>query len=146
MELGESSTLESFLKAKKLWYSFLEKPETVHTADAAGVTGIPLAKITKNLVSRTESGEYVLLVIPGSRRVDLKKAAAALGVRDISIVPFEKAEPISGYPPGGTPTIGHKTMLRGNTKDNQCGISRTVLDKSLLNYETIFCGGGSRDK
>lgn len=36
-------------------------------------------------------------------------------------------------------------MMRGNTKDNR-GISRTVLDKSLLNYETIFCGGGSRDK
>jgi Cys-tRNA(Pro)/Cys-tRNA(Cys) deacylase len=146
LELVELSTLESFLRAKKLWYSFVEKSETVHTADAASVTGIALAKITKNLVSLTESGEYVLLVVSGDRRVDLKKAAAALGVRNVRTVPFEKAESISGYPPGGTPTIGHKTKMSGNMEDSERCITRTVLDRSLLDLETIFCGGGSRDR
>jgi len=132
--LDESTTLESFLKAKKVWYRFVDKPETIHTADAAAVTGIPLPKITKNLVSRTDGGEYVLLVVPGDRRVDLKKAAGVLGVKNVGTVSFQRAESISGYPPGGTPTVGHKTKMR------------TVLDKSLLGYETIFCGGGSRNK
>jgi Cys-tRNA(Pro)/Cys-tRNA(Cys) deacylase len=132
--LDESITLESFLKATKLWYRFVDKPETIHTADAATVTGIPLQKITKNLVSRTDRGEYVLLVVPGDRRVDIKKAARVLGVKNVSTIPFQRAESISGYPPGGTPTVGHKTRMR------------TVIDKSLLDYETIFCGGGSRNK
>jgi len=78
--------------------------------------------------------------------VDLKKAAKALGVRNLSTVSFQAAESISGYPPGGTPTIGHKTKMIGNTRDNELYIRRTVLDKSLLDFETIFCGGGSRDR
>lgn len=129
-----SIALESFLKARKVWFRFVEKPETIHTADAASVTGISLPRITKNLVSQTESGEYILLVVPGDRRVDLKKAARALGVKSVSPVPFQRAESISGYPPGGTPTIGHKMRMR------------TVIDETLLGYETIFCGGGSRNR
>lgn len=132
--MSESTPLETFLKARKVWFRFVDKPETVHTADAASVTGIPLPRITKNLVSRTDSGEYILLVVPGDRRVDLRKAARALGVKNVSTVPFEKAESISGFPPGGTPTVGHKVKMR------------TVVDKSLLGYETIFCGGGSRNR
>ena len=132
--MDESNTLESFLRARGVWFRFVDKPETIHTADAASVTGIPLPRITKNLVSRTDSGEYVLLVVSGDRRVDLKKAAKALGTKNVSTVPFQKAQSVSGYPPGGTPTVGHKTKMRA------------VIDKSLLGYETIFCGGGSRTK
>lgn len=132
--MDESTSLESFLEARKVWFRFVNKPETVHTADAASVTGIPLPRITKNLVSKTDRGEYVLLVVPGDRRADLKKAARALGARNVSTVPFHEAESISGYPPGGTPTVGHKTKML------------TVIDKSLLGYETVFCGGGTRSR
>jgi Cys-tRNA(Pro)/Cys-tRNA(Cys) deacylase len=144
--LDEANTLEIFLKTKGVWYRIVDKPETVHTADASSVTGIPLPKITKNLVSRTDNGEYVLLVVPGDKRVNLRRAAVALAVKNVSTVPFEKAESISGFPPGGTPTVGHKTDIGGNMKEGQRGITRTVLDRSLLHFETIFCGGGSRDK
>jgi len=76
----------------------------------------------------------VLLIVPGDKKVDLDKAAKVLGVRKIRLVPFDKAEEISGYPPGGTPSIGHKTPMK------------IVLDKSLLSYQTVFCGGGSRTR
>ena len=132
MQVDEQLGLETFLKEKGIWYRFVNKTETTHTADASNVTGIPLSRITKNLVSQTEKGEHVLLVVSGDRRIDLKKASSALGVRNVSTVPFGKAESISGYPPGGTPTLGHKTPMR------------TVLDKSLVSFETVFCGGGSR--
>ena len=127
-------SLEDYLKDKGVWYRFVEKAETVHTADASKATGIPLARITKNLVSVTEEGEFVLLVVSGDRRVDLRKAARALGVKNVSTIPFKDAEAVSGYPPGGTPTVGHRKTMR------------VVLDRSLLAYETIFCGGGSRNR
>jgi prolyl-tRNA editing enzyme YbaK/EbsC (Cys-tRNA(Pro) deacylase) len=41
----------------------------------------------------------------------------------VRLLPFEEAESISGYPPGGTPSIGHRTQM-----------------------QTLFCGGGSRDR
>ncbi|MEM3785851.1 MAG: YbaK/EbsC family protein [Nitrososphaeria archaeon] len=126
--------LEKFLKENGLWYRFIEKTETIHTADAAKAAGIELNRLTKNLVSKTDSGEYVLLIVPGDKKVDLDKAAKVLGVRKVRLVPFDQAEEISGYPPGGTPSIGHKTPMK------------IVVDKSLLLHQTVFCGGGSRTK
>jgi Cys-tRNA(Pro)/Cys-tRNA(Cys) deacylase len=106
----------------------------VHTADASQATGIDLHRITKNLVSKTRKGEYVLLVVPGDRRVDLKAAAKALETKNVRLMPFSDAGSISGYPPGGTPTIGHKTQMR------------VILDEELAGFETFYCGGGSRDR
>ncbi len=126
--------LKDFLEKMGVWYRFISKPETIHTADAAKVAGVDLKRLTKNLVSETDAGEHVLLVIPGDCRVNLKAAAKALGVKRVRLVSFNNAEEISGYPPGGTPTVGHKTPLK------------IVIDRSLLRFETIYCGGGSRDK
>jgi Cys-tRNA(Pro)/Cys-tRNA(Cys) deacylase len=126
--------LERYLRETGIWHRFIKKAETVHTADAARAAGLELHRVTKNLVSKTDEGEPVLLIIPGDRRVRLKAAAKALGVRRVSLVAFEEAEEISGYPPGGTPSVGHKTPMR------------TVIDESLLRFETIYCGGGTRDR
>lgn len=122
------------LKAAGVWHRFLEKTETVHTADASRATGIELSRITKNLVSRTSDGRYALLIIPGDRKVNLQRAAQVLNVHNIQLLGFNEAEAVSGYSPGGTPSVYHKTAMD------------VVLEKDLLTYETIFCGGGSRDK
>lgn len=126
--------LEAFLKSNKIWYKLIHKAKTVHTAEAAAVTGLVLRRITKNLVSVTSEGEYALLIVPGDRRVDLKAAAKALNVRGIKLVPFDQAEKISGFPPGETPSIAHKTKMM------------VVIDRSIMEFETVYCGGGSRDK
>lgn len=126
--------LEEYLARAGVWYRFVEKAETVHTADASNATGIELNRITKNLVCRTSAGEYALLVIPGDRRVNLRRAAQALSVGNVQLLGFGEAEKISGYPPGGTPSIHHKTALD------------VVVDKGVLVHETIFCGGGTRDR
>lgn len=76
----------------------------------------------------------MLLIVPGDRKADLKAAANALGVKRVRLVPFDQAEDISGYPPGGTPSVGHKTRMK------------VIVDRSLLRFETIYCGGGSRNK
>ena len=51
-------------------------------------TGIDLHRITKNLVSKTNKKEYVLLIVQGDRRVNLKDAARALGVKNVRLIPF----------------------------------------------------------
>jgi len=127
-------SLEERLRELGVWHRFIEKDETVHTADASEATGIPLHSITKNLVAVTSEGEHVLLVVPGDMRVNLKKAAKALGVRNVQLFPFSEAHTISGYPPGGTPSIGLKERLR------------TVLDSELAGMKTFYCGGGTRNR
>jgi len=126
--------LEKCLKESGVWFRFLEKPETIHTADASLTTGIEFNRITKNLVSRTSEGRCALLVIPGDRRVNLQKAAQALNTRNVQLLGFQEAEQVSGYPPGATPSICHKTELE------------TVIDEAVLTHETLFCGGGTRNR
>ena len=126
--------LEEYLKSQKIWYRFIDKAETVHTADASKATGINLHRITKNLISTTNTGEHVLLIVPGDRRVNLKKAAKVLGVKNIQLMPFSKAEDVSGYPPGGTPSIGLKQKVQ------------SILEEELTHFDTVFCGGGKRDR
>ena len=127
-------SLEEYLKENKVWYRFIEKPETIHTADAAKIAGLELNRLTKNLVSRTDLGEYILLIVPGDQKVNLDRVAQIIGVKKVRLVPFDQAEQISGYLPGATPSIGHKMEMK------------TIFDKSLVNYETIYCGGGTREK
>jgi Cys-tRNA(Pro)/Cys-tRNA(Cys) deacylase len=128
-------SLEEYLNSKGVWYRFISKPkETIHTAEASALTGIDLQRLTKNLVSVTNFGENVLLIIPGNRKVNLRKASGALGVSNVSLLPFDETEQISGYAPGATPSVGHKTSMR------------VVIDSSLLKYDTIYCGGGTRDR
>jgi Cys-tRNA(Pro)/Cys-tRNA(Cys) deacylase len=127
-------SLEAFLEENRIWHRFVEKQETVHTADASQVTGIDLHRITKNLISVTDSGEHVVLIVPGDRRVNLKEAARVLGVKNVRLMPFDQSDSISGYPPGGTPSLGFKTKMR------------VVVDKELEGFETFYCGGGSRDR
>jgi len=126
--------LEKYLSSSGVWHRFVEKAETVHTADASRATGIDLSRITKNLVCKTSTGGHALLVLPGDRRVNLQRAAQALNVGNVQLLGFREAEEISGYPPGGTPSIHHKTPLQ------------VVVDTSVMAYETIYCGGGTRDR
>lgn len=127
-------SLEEYLERNNIWHRFVEKVETVHTADASAATGIDLHRITKNLVSVTDAGEHVVLIVPGDRRVDLGAAAKALGTRNVKLMPFEQSEALSGYPPGGTPSLGYRMKMR------------VVIDQELSRFETFYCGGGSRDR
>ena len=124
--------LETRLKDIGVWYKFIEKPtSTVHTADASHVTGIELHRISKNLMAQTNEGNYAALIIPGDMKLNYKEAAKALNVKNVRLVPFNEAHKISGYPPGGTPSIGYDKKLD------------VILDKELMPYETFYCGGGS---
>jgi len=128
MELQEKLTSEN------VWHRFIDKPETVHTADASRASGVELQRLTKNLVLSMGKGKYCLVIVPGNAKIDLKKVAKLVGVSNVSLVPFDQAESISGYPPGGTPSVFHKSKLE------------VVIDASLMDHETLFCGGGTRDK
>ncbi|TSC59691.1 MAG: hypothetical protein LiPW15_711 [Parcubacteria group bacterium LiPW_15] len=91
--------LEAKLKKFGVWFNFIEKPEsTIHTADAAGITGIELHRISKNLMAQTNDGRYAALIVPGDMRVDYKAAAKLLDAKNISLVPFAEAHKISGIP------------------------------------------------
>lgn len=129
---AERARLEERLGKAGIWHRFIEKPETVHTADAAKASGLPLERFTKNLVWNSGRGP-VLLIVRGNMSVDLEAAAKAAGVDNLLKVPFKDAIRISGYPPGATPSLFHASQMV------------VVVDEEVARQESIICGGGDRE-
>ena len=125
--------LIAYLEKNKIWHRILEKEDTVHTADAAAATGIPLERVTKSLVFLADK-KPILVIIPGTHRADLKKLKNALNIHEIHIVPFTQVKEYTGYLPGATPPIHHKQIVD------------VVIDKTVMLYETVYGGGGARNK
>jgi len=126
--------LKKYLEQQEIWHNFVDKPETIHTADAAEKSGIELKRVTKSLVLLDQDKNPILAVIPGNSKLSFSKIKEAVGAKKIRLVPFEEAENYSGYLPGATPMIHHKVKMK------------VILDRKLLQYESIYGGGGERTK
>jgi Cys-tRNA(Pro) deacylase len=126
--------LIAYLKSNGVWFKIIEKESTVHTADAAAATGIPLERVTKSLVFLDENNNPVLAIIPGNCMVNKGKLKNILAVKNVELVPFEQAEKYSGYEPGATPPVCHRN------------IKKVVIDQKVMSHQTVFGGGGSRKK
>ncbi len=126
--------LEEFLKKEGIWYNFVDKPETIHTADAAEKAGIELKRVTKSLVVLDHDRNPILVIIPGDCKLSFSKVKDTVGAKKIRLVSFEDAETYSGYLPGATPMVHHKVQMK------------VILDKKLTQYTSIYGGGGERTK
>ncbi|MEM4230489.1 MAG: YbaK/EbsC family protein [Candidatus Pacearchaeota archaeon] len=126
--------LREYLEQGKIWYKFIDKPETIHTAEAAEKTGIELKRVTKSLVLLDQDKKPVLAIIPGDSKLSFSKVKKAANAKKIRLVPSEEAENYSGYLPGATPMVCHKVRMK------------VIFDKKLLQYESIYGGGGERTK
>ena len=132
---SEYSTTElvAYLEGNDVWYNFIEKESTVHTADAAAKTGIPLERITKSLVFLDTKENPIMVIVSGNCKVDTRKLREILEAKDIRLVPFEKANEYSGYEPGATPPVHHKK------------ITKVIIDTKVMQFDTVF-GGGVQEK
>lgn len=56
--------------------------------------------ITKTLVVRHGEGYFVLLIVPGDRKISWKKLRSHLGANRLSLADADEARQATGYPPG----------------------------------------------
>ena len=133
MNILNEADLAEYLKEKKVWFRMMERETTVHTAEDAAATGIPLEKIVKSLVFVDENKIPVLVIIPGNCVVNKERLKKFLGVKSVKLASFEEAEEYSGYPPGATPPVCHK-------------IEKVVMDEKIFEHESVVGGGGSTNK
>ena len=75
---------------------------------AAAVLGISEDEIFKTLVTRSNTKELFVFVIPVSGELDLKKAAAAAGQKKVEMIHVKELVGLTGYMRGGCSPIGMK--------------------------------------
>ena len=103
--------------------------------EAAESLGVPVESVFKTLVidlGGSPGSRSAIAVIPVSKTLSLKAAAAALGHKTATMTNPEKAERITGYVRGGISPLGTRTALE------------TVVDLSTSSLERLYCSGGKR--
>ena len=98
--------------------------------ELAAALGQPPEQVFKTLVTVGKSGEHYVFMLPVAETLHLKKAAAAVGEKAISMIKEKELRPLTGYVHGGCSPIGMKKRFP------------TVIDGSALQFETILCSAG----
>jgi Cys-tRNA(Pro) deacylase len=117
-ESGAESRLEEFADG------------TPTAEDAAKAVGCELAQIVKSLVFDCD-GRSILVLVPGDRRVDRAKIAAAAGCSKARIAGADQVRAATGFEPGGVAPF----PLRQ--------VEAVFLDRSLLGHPLVWIGAGS---
>ena len=110
-------------------------PDSTHTAaEAAAAVGCEVGAIVKSLifvaVHSDDSREPLLALVCGDNRADLDALAAVVGTR-IEKADANTVKQATGYSIGGVPPLGHPAAVR------------TVIDRDLLRFGTVWSAAGS---
>jgi Cys-tRNA(Pro) deacylase len=104
---------------------------TPTAADAARAVGCDLEQIVKSLVFECD-GRPVLVMVPGDRRADPAKVAAAAGATRARVAGPAQVARATGFEAGG---VAPFPLARVDT---------VLIDQSLLTHELVWVGAGSR--
>src|SRR5258708_19608994 len=91
------------LESKKIPYEVLNYDPGIHDAvDAAKAINMPVSSVYKTLVVERPGSKPVLVMIPADRQLDLKKFAAAIGEKKVSMAAHPDAQKLTGLQLGAT--------------------------------------------
>lgn len=100
-----------------------------HVADYLGISK---EEIFKTLVTRGNDNELYVFVVPVSGELDLKKVAAAAGVKKVEMIHVKEIFNLTGYLRGGCSPIGMKKQYP------------TFIDETAILFDKIYISGGKR--
>ncbi len=130
------------LDQRQISYTVHEFPDTIHSADGvADYLGRPREMVYKTLVVLPASGrpsdrthsKPMLVMVAGSRELDLKKLAKAVGQKKVQMAAHKEAEQLTGLQTGG---ISALALLHKNFS--------VYLDRPALTLERILVSAGKR--
>ena len=104
--------------------------DAVGGVEVAEALGEDVRRVFKTLVTVGKTKQHYVFMIPVAEELDLKKAAQAVGEKNIEMIPQKELLPLTGYVHGGCSPIGMKKQFT------------TVIDAAAENYDTILFSGG----
>lgn len=129
-----TNNVTRFLDLRKVAYTAHELPaEKLGAVEAARYLGVPPEQVFKTIVILREKKKPVLAVVPAPRVVDLKRLAAFLGEKKVSLPTEREAEQLTGLQAGG---ISPLALLNKGFQ--------AVIDSSAQEFEQIYVSGGQR--
>ena len=132
MKKLEKTNVMRILDQGKLEYNAYsyETDVAISGTEVARILGKPNDSVFKTLVTVGESKKNYVFVIPVHRELDLKKAAKAVGEKNITMIKSKELLSLTGYVHGGCSPIGMKKSFL------------TVIDESALLIDKIMFSAG----
>ena len=120
------------LERQKIAYNHYcyEGTGAVSGIEVAAALGEDADRVFLTLVTVSKSRRYYVFMIPVAAELNLKKAAAAVGEKDVEMLKQKDLLPLTGYVHGGCSPIGMKKQFP------------TVVHSSAENYATIIYSAG----
>ena len=100
--------------------------------EAAEKLNVPFDQIFKTLVVLTDNKTLSVAIVPVSKQLDLKAFATVLGSKKADMADKRDVERATGYILGGVSPLGQKKKLK------------TVIDRSALEFKTVYVSAGRR--
>lgn len=122
--------LKEVLAAKQVEFEIIHHERELRSAqEGAAYFGIEIGQTAPALVVKSEEDTYYAVIISGDYgRIDLDKAAAALGCTQLKLAKPKEVERITGH------TVGSVSLVL----PLPC-----ILDRGLMRYPCIYGGTGT---
>ena len=120
------------LKKNSVEFQTIEHEPVFTSKQAAAVRGLRLEQGAKSLLFKADK-DFVLVVVPGHKKVDWKKLKQTLGVKSIRLANAEEVLRQMGVEIGACYPFGNVANLR------------TLVDKTLAEQAIISCNPGRHD-
>ncbi|CDF08287.1 ybaK/EbsC family protein [Firmicutes bacterium CAG:95] len=132
MAKNDKTNVMRVLEQHKIPYeghNYLDSGAVSGTEVAAALNEDPEV-VFKTLVTVGKTGNHYVFLVPVEKELNLKKAAAAVGEKNIEMIKSKELLPLTGYIHGGCSPIGMKKQFQ------------TVVHESASTLEKIFFSGG----
>ncbi len=131
MKKDDKTNVCRVLDNKKAVYEFRRlDTECTNGVELAGLLGQDPSRVFKTLVTVGKTKAHYVFVIPVNQELDLKKAAKAVGEKNIEMIPQKELLPLTGYVHGGCSPIGMKKFFK------------TTIHESAREFDTIYFSAG----
>jgi len=107
--------------------------ETTTAQMAAEALGVPIGLVIKSILFQAKNGALVLVVAPGTGRIDTKKLSQVTGIDGWRLAKPDVVLDATGYPAGGTPPVGLRQKIR------------MIVDGRAAALPEAYAGGGSHE-
>ena len=132
MKKQEKTNVMRILDQKKIEYTMHDYSESGAIAgdDVAKTLGENPEEVFKTLVTVGKTKQYYVFLVPVCKELNLKKAAKAVGEKNIEMIKAKELLPLTGYVHGGCSPIGMKKAFP------------TTIDASAKTLGKIYFSAG----
>jgi Ala-tRNA(Pro) deacylase len=130
MGLLQFKMIENLLKKSSTEYEIIEHAAVYTSEEAARIRGVDMKSGVKSLILKSDSENYLMTLVPGDKRVDLKKLAKILGAKRVSLAQPSEVLKITGCTIGSVHPFGNVHHLR------------TWMDRRILTNERVEFNAG----